>query len=76
MVSCCWSYGLVVHVQFGLVRTPKGQTGGLSQKKLKNLILCLRGLIMVLFCKIHDLVVQCASLVLSRYPLDQEGDIV
>ena len=31
---------------------------------------------MVLFCKIHDLVVRCASLVLSRCPGAPEGDIV
>ena len=31
---------------------------------------------MVLFCKIHDAVVHCASLVQSRCPGAPEGDIV
>ena len=31
---------------------------------------------MVLFCKIHDLVVHSASLVKSRFPGAPEGDIV
>ena len=56
---------------FGPVWTPWGPTGGLSQKK--NPIMCLRGLIMVLLCKIHDLVVHCASLVQSRCPRPRKG---
>ena len=40
------------------------------------LSMCLRGLIIVLYCKIHDLVVHCASLVQSRWPGAPEGGIV
>ena len=61
MVSCCLPHGVVVNVQFW---SSPGPTGGFCQKK--NLSMCLSlGLIVnvVLFCKIHDLDVQCASLV-------------
>ena len=76
MVSCCWSHGLVVHVQFWSSPDPLGPPQGDLVKKIKIPIICLRGLIVVLFCKIHDLVVYCASLVQSRCPGAPEGDIV
>ena len=39
------------------------------------LIMCLRGLIIVLFCRLHDLDVQCASLVQSNCSGAQKGVI-
>ena len=69
MVTFCWPYDLVVHVQF-LVQSgsPGAPQGDLVQK---NLSVCLRGLIEVLFCWIHDLDVECASLVQSFYRCTQ-----
>ena len=61
MVSCCWFHGLVVHVQFWSSPDPLGPHMGTLSKKKLNPMLCLRGLIMVLFGKIHDLVVHGAS---------------
>ena len=52
--SCC---ACAILVQSG----PPGAPQGDLVKKIKNPILCLRDLIMVFFCKIHDLVVHCAS---------------
>ena len=61
MVTFCWPHGLVVHVQFWSSPDPLGPTRGLCQKQI--LSMCLRDPIEVLFCWIHDLDVQCASLV-------------
>ena len=70
MVTFCWPYDLVVHVQFcGPVRIPSGPTEGPCPKKF--LSVCLRGFIEVLFCWIHDLDVECASLVQSFYRCTQ-----
>ena len=74
MVSCCWPHGLVVHVQFWSSPDPMGPIQEDLVKKKINMYL--RRLIMVLFCKIHDLVVHCASFVQSRCPGAPEGGIV
>ena len=71
MVSCCCSRGLVLHVQVGSSLDLMGSTGGINKK----LCMCLRGLIIFLFCKIHDLVVHCDNLVQLRCPKTPEGDI-
>ena len=57
---------------FDIIRTPWGPTGGLCQKNY-FLSMCLRGLLVVLFCRIHGLDVQCASLVQSNYYGAQKG---
>ena len=67
MVTLCWLHGLVVHVQFWSSPNSLGPTGGLRPKKC--LSVCLKGLIVVLICRIHDLDVQCASLVQSKISL-------
>ena len=60
---------------FGPVRTTWGPTGGLCPKK--NVVsICLRDLIEVLFCLIHDLDVQCASLAQSNCPGPRRGHIL
>ena len=71
MVTFCWPHGLVVYVQFLSSPDPWGPTVGLCP--FFFLSMCLRGLIVVLFCRIHDLDVQCASLVQSNYPGAQKG---
>ena len=69
MVTFCWPYDLVVHVQFWSSPDPLGPHRGTLSKKI--LSVCLRGLIEVLFCWIHDLDVECASLVQSFYSSTQ-----
>ena len=70
MVSCCWPHGLVVHVQFWSSLDPLGPHRGTVKKILS---MCPRGLIIVLFCRIHGLDVQCASLVQANCPGGSEG---
>ena len=74
MVTLCWPHGLVVHVQFWSSPDPLGQQEDFVQTHF--LSVCLRGLIEVLFCWIHDLDVKYASLVQSNCLEAQEGDIV
>ena len=57
MVIFCWPYSLVEHVQFW------SSPGDFVPKSMR-----LRGLIVVLFCRIHDLDVQCANFVQSNCP--------
>ena len=64
MVTFCWPYGLVVHVQFWSSPDPGTPQDDFVQTHF--LSVCFRGFIEVLLCWIHDLDVQYASLVLSN----------
>ena len=69
MFSCCSTHGLVLHVQFWSSPDPHKKT--LSKKKI--LSMCLRCLIIVLFCRVLGLDVQCTSLVKSNCSGGSEG---
>ena len=61
---------------FDPVRTPWGPPGGLCKKKIVFLSMCLRGLIIVLFCRIHGLDVPIPVWFSQDAVGPQKGDIV
>ena len=59
--SCCWPKVVLCMSNFGPVRTPFGPHGGGGGDFAPKNNMCLRVLIIVLFCRIHGVDVQCAS---------------
>ena len=76
MVLYCWPHGLVVHVQFWSSLDPLGPPRGTLSKTIVFLSMCLRGLIIVSFCRIHGLDVPMPFLASQDAPGSQKGGIV